>query len=64
MKSTNAVFQIGDWTKPHDLTISAVDREQPGLATVSCFCGWSVNTGAEMAKRLGKLHLNQAAARS
>lgn len=61
MKSTDAQFQIGDWFMPHKLSTSDVEGDHPDLAAVSCSCGWGVMTGKEMAKRLGKLHLNRAA---
>lgn len=64
MKASDAVFQIGDWKKPHKLTTSAVEGDHPELAAVSCSCGWSVMTGADMAGRLGKMHLDRADDRS
>ena len=60
MNTRDATFQIGNWNKPHRLTSSAIE-DHPDLACVSCSCGWSVMTGADMAKRLGKVHLNRAA---
>lgn len=53
-------IQMGDWHKPHKLKTEKVDGH-PDLAAVRCSCGWSVMTGAEMAKQLGKSHLNRAA---
>ena len=63
MNKNDAQFMIGDWRKPHKLTTSPVEGDHPDLAAVSCSCGWSVMTGADMAKRLGKLHLDRAADR-
>lgn len=51
---------MGDWQKPHRLTISPVEGDHPDLAAVSCFCGWSVMTEAGMAKKLGKIHMERA----
>lgn len=59
MNPANAEFQIGDWSKPHKLKTEAV-KDEPDLATVSCACGWSVMTGADMAQRLGKIHIDRA----
>lgn len=59
MSSLNADFTIGDWSRPHKLTTSAVE-DHPDLAAVSCSCGWAVMTGAAYAKALGKIHLDRA----
>ena len=60
MNPSDANFQIGDWKKPHNLSTDAVEGH-PDLAAVSCSCGWSVMTGAEMAKKLGRIHIIRAA---
>lgn len=56
----DAEFQVGDWSRPHKLKTEAVEGDHPDLAVVSCSCGWSVMTGADMASRLGKIHINRA----
>lgn len=60
MTTMNAEFKMGDWNKRHKLTTSKVEGDHPDLAAVSCSCGWSVMTGADMAKRLGRIHLDRA----
>lgn len=60
MNPRDAQFVVGDWQKPHKLTTSPVEGDHPDLAAISCSCGWSVMTGADMAKRLGKMHMERA----